>query len=314
MRTPKTLFVVIILQIFLLAVVNTTPSSRSDHARIVALVSHTIQPYQEVLEGFQQHLRRNGVTMTCDVNSLQDDHGKALSVIQEVKRGEVSLLLTLGSLATRAAAGEVTTTPIVAGMILDAEDLKGAANATGVILEFPLETQFEWMRRLLPSSHDIGVIYSTAENGEKMEAAIRLAEQMGLRLHPEKIHSPKGLPAALESVARKASVLWGVADKVVLTPQTAQHILLFSYRNRIPFIGLSSSWVKAGALYSLEWDYGDMGVQCAEIALRILKGTEARSIPPVSPRKVEYSVNLRTAQEMKIEIPGDIVRGAREVF
>jgi len=313
LRTHKTLLVVIVLQIFLPASANTA-SSRYDSARIVALLSHNIQPYQDVMEGFRQHLRRNGVAMDCDVHFLDGDSGKAASVIQEVKRGEASVLLTLGSLATQAAAREMTTPPIIAGMILSTDDLKGAANATGVILEFPLETQFQWLRRFLPTSRDIGVIYSPAENGEKIEAAARLAEHMGLRLHAEKIQSPKELPAALENVARKASVLWGVADKVVLTPQTAQHILLFSYRNRIPFVGLSSSWVKAGALYSLEWDYADMGVQCAEIALRILQGVEVRSIPPVPPRKVEYSVNLKTAQEMKIEIPQDIARGAREVF
>jgi putative ABC transport system substrate-binding protein len=105
-----------------------------------------------------------------------------------------------------------------------------------------------------------------------------------------------------------------VVDELVLTPQTAKHILLFSFQNRIPFVGLSTAWVKAGAVYALDWDYTDLGMQCGEMALKVLQGTAINTLPPVIPRKVVYALNQKTARHMKIEIAETLVHGAREVF
>jgi putative ABC transport system substrate-binding protein len=119
---------------------------------------------------------------------------------------------------------------------------------------------------------------------------------------------------ALESLASHADVLWGIADPVVLNSQTAQPILLFSLRNRIPFIGLSLTWVKAGALYALDRDYTDIGMQCGELALQVIQGKPAGTLPPAPPRKAVYSVNLKTAHQLKVEIPRDLVQGAQSVI
>jgi putative ABC transport system substrate-binding protein len=93
-----------------------------------------------------------------------------------------------------------------------------------------------------------------------------------------------------------------------------KHILLFSFQNRIPFIGLSPPWVKAGALYSLSWDYIDIGMQCGEMALKIFQGLSVQSIPTATPRKVGYVLNLTTANHMKIKVSDDLIRGAYQIF
>ena len=105
-----------------------------------------------------------------------------------------------------------------------------------------------------------------------------------------------------------------VTDQVVLSRQTAEAILLFSFRNRIPFAGLSASWVKAGALYALDRDYTDLGAQCGEMALRVRRGRRASTLPPETPRKILYALNLRTAQRMKLNLPKELIDGAEQVF
>jgi putative ABC transport system substrate-binding protein len=100
---------------------------------------------------------------------------------------------------------------------------------------------------------------------------------------------------------------------MVLTQQTARPILLFCLRNKIPFVGLSSSWVRAGALYALDRDYADIGAHCAETALKLPDGAPVSSIPPAPPRKVVYAVNIRVASLLKIDLAPAIVAGARDV-
>jgi putative ABC transport system substrate-binding protein len=181
-------------------------------------------------------------------------------------------------------------------------------------MEFPLETQFQWLRNVLPQNRTVGVLFNPQENRRTIEEANRIAQSLGLLLIAVEVQTPQALPDALKSLAREADVLWGIPDQTVLSPQTAKPLLLFSFRNRIPFVGLSTPWVEAGALYALDRDYTDLGVQCGELALQILQGKPAKSLPPVSPRKIVYALNLKTAQYMKVDIPQALVAEARQVF
>ncbi len=282
--------------------------------RIDVLISQDAEPYQQALEGFRHAFDQAGLKAMVEVFPLHGNAAAAGPALQHARQSQPGLILTLGSLATQAAVLQVTDTPIVAGLILNADDLGKAPNATGVVLEFPVETEFQWLLRVLPGQKKIGVLFNPTENQGRIDAAAKAARSVGLTLQARKVDSPRELPDALDSLANRADVLWGVADQVVLNSQTVKPILLFSIRNRIPFIGLSQTWVKAGALYALDRDYADIGMQCAELAAKILQGKPPRALPPVSPRKVIYSVNLKTARLLKLEIEAGLLRGAQAVI
>jgi putative ABC transport system substrate-binding protein len=234
--------------------------------------------------------------------------------LEKAKRGNVNLILALGSLATSAAAKATTDIPIIAGLILNVGDIEAGANLTGVGLEFPLEVQFQWLSRLLPGCKKVGVLYNPAQNLKKIESATRIAESMGLKLYAQKVESPSDIPYALESLSNKVDALCGVIDDLVYTPQTSKQILLFSFRHKIPFIGISGEWVKAGAFYALVCDYRDLGTQCGEKALKVLQGAHSSSSPLECPRKVACALNLKTAEYMKIEIKEELIKSSQEVF
>jgi putative tryptophan/tyrosine transport system substrate-binding protein len=282
--------------------------------RLAVLVSQDAPPYQEALEGFRDYLEEQGLHVPIDVVSLHGDAAGAAAALQRARQDRATLLLTLGSLGTQAAVREVRDLPIIAGLVLNADDLAKAPNATAVVLEFPVETELRYLQRLLPGQRNVGVLFNPSENQGRIDTATRVAATLGLTLFPRKVESPKDLPDALESLNKRADVLWGVADQIVLNPQTVRPILLFSLRNRIPFVGLSATWVKAGALYALDRDYRDIGRQCGELALKILQGTSPAALPPVPPRKVVYSVNLKTARLLKLDIGGQVLQAAQAVI
>jgi putative ABC transport system substrate-binding protein len=72
--------------------------------------------------------------------------------------------------------------------------------------------------------------------------------------------------------------------------------------------------VKAGSLYALERDYGDIGRQCGEVAVKVLNNQPPRTIPVAYPRKVRYMINLKTARHMKMELSQKVIEGASQVF
>lgn len=290
------------------------PAAAAGEARIAVFVSYDAPPIEAVLAGFKEHLGRQGTAAVYEIYPLSKADGQATRPPAAVRENGTGLILALGSLALETAGREAAGIPVVAGMVLREEDIRRGRGATGVFLEFPLETQFAWLRRMLPEARRVGVVYNPQENRETIEAARKAAARMGLELVAREVSAPPELPDALESLANRADVLWGISDSVVVTPQTARSLLLFSFRNRIPFIGLSSAWAKAGAFYALDRDYRDLGRQCAELALQVLAGAEAGSLPPLAPRRVNYSLNLKTAEQMKIQVPPSLRRGAEQLF
>lgn len=96
--------------------------------------------------------------------------------------------------------------------------------------------------------------------------------------------------------------------------ETAKHLLPFSLRNELPFISPSENWAKAGAAATFAWAFEDIGAQCGEILLKLVKGAKAAGIAPVAPRKTEYVLNLKTAEQMKIEFSSEIINGAKHAF
>lgn len=290
------------------------PAAEPARPHITVLVSHDAAPYRDALKGFQQALAQRGVDAAVEVVALQGEARKVAPAMQKARSDGAALVFTMGLVATQAALAENTDLPVVAGLILSADVLTRAGNATGVTLEMPLDLQFEWMQRLLPAHKTVGVLYNSAENRKKVEEAGRAARSRGFQLLAHEVDRPQSLPAALDAVAKKSDALWAISDSVVVSPETAKSLLVASFRNRIPFIGLSGAWVKAGALFALDWDYEDVGAQCGEVALKVLKGARAGSIAAAPARRVTYALNLKTAREMRIVLSEPLIQGAAQVF
>ncbi len=284
--------------------------------KIAVLVSSSEAPFDEALAGFQEYLSKRGLDPDYDIYRLGGDASQTEQDIQKIKKTGARVLFTLGSVATHAAAHAQKTSavPIVACLVLRSESLSKIPGVTGVGLEFPAEIQLQWIKIILPDVKTIGVLYNPEENRNRIAHAGRIASRMGLRLEAIEVHAPRDVPSALATLAKNVDVFWGLPDSLILSPHLAKHILLFAFRNNIPFIGPSDRWTKAGALYSLDWDYRDLGAQCGGMALQILQGISPDKIPPAFPRKVQYSINMKTAEYLKLSIPDSVLQKARSVY
>lgn len=289
------------------------PRQARDTTHVVVVVSQDAAPYREALAGFRKELERGNGILTFQVLQLQGDSARAAQVLAQAGAGKASLVLALGTLATRESLQRYHGVPVVAGMILTPSEIEGAPNATGVFLQFPVETELEWLARLLPGQRRVGVLYHSAEAKDRIAQAQKLAAGVNLNIQAYEVDAPQQIPDALQSLSNRADVLWGITDPMIYNAETAKSLLVFSFQHQIPLVGQSTPWVKAGALYALDRDYGDIGVQCAQLAAKILEGKAPSSLTPMAPRKVKYALNRRTAAQRKVEFPDRVVRDAAEV-
>lgn len=180
---------------------------------------------------------------------------------------------------------------------VDCMSTQAGASAKAVSAAVPLEQQLAWLKRLLPGARYIGVLYDPAQNAElvgALAAALRAAD-LNPVLAP--VATPAMLPPALVRLSSSADALLAVPDTTVYTRETVKPLLLFSFRHKLPLIGLSETWVHAGALYALDWDYRELGAFCGRLALGQLAG--ARTPAPVPPQLHIY-VNQRSARWFRV--------------
>lgn len=276
-----------------------------DVVRITVLQASASTASRDVVDGFRRRLEQLGRRSSVTVIVMDGEQAAA-------PRASADLVVALGARAQVAAAKDFRGTPTV-GALVTREAMSASGTGASVVLEFAPEVELDWMRRLLPQVRRIGVVYSTDANARLVARAREIGRGLGFEIIAQRVANPSEIPAALNSLAGTADVLWGIPDDLVLTSETARAVLLASLRTRVPFVGLSSQWVRAGAVYALDRDYADIGAQAADLAVRVLDGAAGRAPEVVSPRKVTYSLNTRSADLMRVTFPGNLIRGAVEV-
>jgi putative ABC transport system substrate-binding protein len=276
-------------------------------AVISAIKSGAIAQYDTALEGFKKSVEGRNVLVVLNEYDLKD--GNAL---EHIRSQEWDLILTLGTPASKVMSENIENIPVVFSVVLFPErnHIKGE-NVTGASLDIPVGIQLENLKAVVPDKKTIGVIYNPEENEDTMRKARQIVGGMGLILKTFPVKSTKEIPRIKEM---GIDALWLIPDTVVSQPAIIGHILRSSLRYKVPVMGVSRSYAKAGALLALSCDYEDIGRQSGEMALRILSGEGPADIPVSIPRKVKLYLNLAVAERLKIKIPREIIENADEVF
>ncbi len=272
-------------------------------AQIVVLSPEGDATLDRVLKGLRQELGAKAQKVRYLSLARED-------VAHPVRAADsVTIFVGLGQRATEEILRQRSAPALVGCLVQTPEALPRSEGTAVLPAEIAPDAQAAWLRRLYPRARRVGLLYDPERSDRQV---LRLADALrraGLQAVNTPVRSPTALPAALAGLENKVDVLLGLHDRTVFTPHTAKAILLYSFRARIPVIGLSESWVKAGALYALEPDYEDLGRQCGRAALR-LQG-EPQDLP-AQPSRLVLSVNLRTARHMRIDWPNEVLHMAHK--
>ncbi len=292
--------------------------SQQDPLTIAIIQPQDITAYYEAVDGFLKHLGRH---LKPDFNTIvyESPQGLYARLEQEKKNlinsSDIDLILTVRTEATSEVSHKISDIPIVFTMVLDPERiLNYRSNIVGASVNIPSEVQLNMIKEILPSVENVGVIYDPNRNSNFVEQSTVLAEKLGLRIKPFPVKSQKDIPKTLQQLRKEAEVLWGIVDNTVYTSQTAKYIIEYTQKERLPFIGISTSWVKAGALWALMFDNEDIGRQSADLARRLLSGTPVSDLQTTTPERIHLAINLRTADIIGIEIPKKIREQASIIY
>jgi len=290
------------------------PAKAQESPLVLLLSNQQSGPYNLTMEAFKERLAQY-LPQAEYMFHLTDNAAKISpsQLVSKDTKAPPAFIFSLGTKTATIAQNTFPDTPVLATMILRETVLDPKTNNTIILVQFSVEVQLQWLQKFLPRVRRVGILYNPDQNSHWIKEAEKVSQGKNIEIVPFAINSAKQLKAGLKYISRNADVLLAIPDQTVYSGKTAKEVLLFSYRKRIPFIGLSSSWVKAGALYALGIDYRDLGRQAAELANNILTGKSVGKTS-VYPEKIIYTLNSRTMDHLRLDINDDLIKGSAKVF
>jgi len=291
-------------------VFSTLWCSAAERAVVSVVFPSDVEAYRQAWEGFQGFFDAKKVPLWVSEYNLKEEEPAA--VYSRINRAKPDVVVTLGTRASKLAKEKIKNIPVVFCMVFHPEEIS-TSNITGVSMEIPAEIKLQGIKKILPDTKKIGVIYSPGLTAAYKEIS-RIGRQMGFKLIGKRIDSEGGFPNALKDISHRIDCFLMVPDSKIYSPGSVKHLLLQSLREKFPVVGLSSLYTKAGALFSFDCNYNDLGRQAAKITLRILNGERPAYIECSIPRKTKLSWNRIAAERLGIDIPPQIIKEASEVF
>ncbi len=283
--------------------------------KIVIIKSRNITPYNVAAFEFIAKMQKKSDYLSLCLDKKKDTKGLLLQIIEF----NPAVIVTFGTSGIRWAKANCKSVPIIFSMILNPVELKiisekrdKSSNMAGVILDIPIKIEVAWIKKILPDTEKIGMLYNSenTENYTKRFSDYLKKTGSACFLKTRHVSSIGAIVDNLKNLNQKLSVLVGVYDSFVYNQRTIRQILLFTLRNKIPFMGVSPQYVKAGALFSISADFKDQGIQAAELVQMVLKGRKPADIPLRYPNKIVLSINRNTVKRLDIKISKEILKNA----
>ncbi len=262
--------------------------------------------HEQVSAGIAAALALGTPRLELEVRVLEAGGNAEAAFWRRIGERNPSLVITVGTPATRSAAEHLRGIPLIYSMVLEgfrpgpAGD--GLHDIGGTTLAITPEEQLKVMLLALPGIRRIGLICSNGSAGA-FRAAARQVESRGIRLVTAEIASERDIVATLRRVLPEVDALWLPPESITYEQHNLRYILQECFQNGVPIIAVSRQVAEAGAPLALGIDYEDLGRQTAELALqRLSRGPSPRPVEQ-HPRRVLLFINEGVADRLGLEIP-----------
>jgi putative ABC transport system substrate-binding protein len=296
--------------------------------RIGVLISASPSIASRRIQAFQQGLRELGYVEGKNIAfEYRYADGKLEPVPElaaELVRLKVDVLVTDTSNATQAAKNATKTIPVVFTTANDpvgdhqVESLaRPGGNLTGFsILALDLNgKRLELLKEAYPKIERVAFLtrLGTATGEQRFKEAEADAKRLGLRLQLLGAKGADDLESAFDA-AKRSGVQAVLAHPSTFVTTNRARIIEFAAKHRLPVIFGGAEAAEAGGLMSYGPDIVDNYRRAAAYVDKILKGTKPANLPVQQPMKFEFVINLKTAKQIGLTIPPNVLARADKVI
>jgi putative ABC transport system substrate-binding protein len=296
--------------------------------RLGFLSGGTLSGLKTTIEPFRQGLRDlgyiEGKNLTIEYRAAEGKFERMPEIIAELIGLGVNVIVTSGMPAVIAAKKATSTIPIVtanADNLVEAGVVTSLAhpggNVTGLTrvdadfsakrLEL-LKESFSRLSRVAVLSY--GTMGGDQEELHEIQSAGR---KLAIEIQPFPTPDPGQFLAAFDEMKKKRS------DAVIFlassyTQVYREQLIELAMKNRIPSMCSNSTWVDSGCVLAYGPKLSEMYRRATTYIDKILKGTKPADLPVERPTQFELVINLKTARQIGLTIPPNVLARADRVI
>jgi putative ABC transport system substrate-binding protein len=296
--------------------------------RIGYLAAVSLSANSARTEAFRQGLRElgyvEGKNILIEWRSAEGKADRLPGLAAELVRLKVNVIVTGGTIVTRAAKETTNTIPIV--MTQDSDPVlngivaslaRPGGNITGLSTLAPELSgkRLELLKETVPKLSRVAVFgtSSNADNAYLLREVDLAAKAFGLQLQYLDVRDPKDIEPAFRAASKER------ADGVLVLTGTAllsrrTQVVELAVKSRLPVMYHRSDFVEDGGLMFYGVNLTDLNRRAATFVDKILKGRTPADLPVEQPMRFEFVINLQAAKKIGLTIPPNVLVRATKVI
>jgi putative ABC transport system substrate-binding protein len=280
------------------------------------------------IEAFRQGLRElgyvEGKNIVIELRSSDGKSDNQSNLAAELVGLKVAVIVTMGTTLTQSAKNATGTIPIVMTYVSDpigfgfvASLARPGGNITGLTNFGPELSgkRLELLKEIRPKTSRVAIFIApdTPIQSFLVKEMQAPAAALGIKLLPfePRGRGPKQVEEALGSLKNSHP------DALMVLPSLSSvtsGIVEFAAKQRLPTTYHWKEYVEAGGLMHYGANVPDMYRRAAAHVDKILKGAKPADLPVEQPMKFEFIINLKTAKQIGLTIPPNVLVRADKVI
>jgi len=264
-----------------------------------------------------------GENVEYDSRNAEGDMTVAASIAQKFASENVGLILAIATPTAQSCVQAIkgsdiklvfgsVTDPVTAELV-DSWDNPGG-NVTGISDWADVGTQMQLVMDIVPNVKKLGTIYNAGEVNSvvQIDELKAVAPSLGIDEVVEVTAATTAdILVAAQSLVGRVDAIWVPTDNTAVSAFEA--IVGVCEDNQIPLFAADTATVERGAIGTPGIDYYQLGVECGDIAARILQGANPADIPVKKVDMTDLYVNPLAAERMGVEIPQSVLDAATNI-
>ena len=279
-------------------------------------------------QAFRQGLRELGYVeeknLIVEYRYAEGNSERLAALAAELVRLKIDVIVTSGPPGTRAAKKATTTVPIV--MAHDPDALgsgfiaslaRPGGNITGLssLVAQLGGKRLELLRELIPKLSRVAVL-GTSTNPSNVQMATEIevaARPIGIRIQFVDVQDSKEIEGGFRAATKAhAEALFVLGNPVLNAHRT--EVADLALKSRLPAVYGQPDLMAAGGLMFYGASITEMFRRAAIYVDKILKGAKPADLPVEQPTKFELIINLKTAKQIGLIIPPNVLARADKVI
>jgi putative ABC transport system substrate-binding protein len=291
------------------------------------LNSASPQPFANYVAGFRAGLKETGYVdgqnVAVEFRWAEGHYDRLPEMAADLVRRKVAVLVSTGGTPSITAAKAATTIipivfttgsdPVRLGFVTSLS--RPGGNITGVYMFVTAmeSKRLGLLRALIPGVQLIAVLLNPQNYARQRREVEEAAHAVDQQIHLLSASNESEIDAAFATAVQlRAGAMLVGADPFFNSQR--DKIVALAAQHAIPAIYEQREHALAGGLMSYGTNLSDGYRQAGVYAGRILKGEKPGDLPVVQSSKFEFTINLKTAKVLGIEVPPNLSAEADEII